>query len=265
MRGFGRATIKGLAPSVAQQASAASAVIIYFPPRPAMLREPLLPSAGARTKGPAAAPSTADASSRGGGASDDRDARGGQAARARSPAALWPQVAVLTMSGLLLGYDLCLIASVLTPVQRDLVLCPRCAADGSDESLARCSCFAKQLAVSACHIGAMLGALGGGALADALGRRATLVLTDGGFVLGAAAMAAAAPGAWRSGLFHIGRLLSGVALGAAVRAHAAAAPPPPPRRSSRRSPRRPDPQPATRPAVCPRPRAPSPLASRATC
>ena len=133
---------------------------------------------------------------------------------------LWMHVAIISTSGLLLGYDLCIIASVLTPVQRELELCPECVGDGSDAALASCSCAAKQLAVSACHIGAVLGSVLGGALSDRFGRRTALIATDIGFAFGSAAMAAARTGA-RASLFFFGRAIAGLALGAAGAASSA--------------------------------------------
>lgn len=129
---------------------------------------------------------------------------------------LWVQAILISLSGLLLGYDLCVIASVLPPVQRDLQLCPACAGpDASDAALAACSCAAKQLAVSACHLGAMVGAACGGLLGDAIGRKPTLLLTDVAFIVAAVAMASAAPNSVRLCLFYAGRALAGAALGAA--------------------------------------------------
>ena len=122
-------------------------------------------------------------------------------------------VAIIGSSGLLLGYDLCIIATILTPVQRELQLCPSCAGDGSDAALARCSCTAKQLAVSACHVGAMLGSAFGGAFSDRVGRRVALVVSDLAFMLGSASMAASTVSTLA--LFFIGRGVVGIAIGAA--------------------------------------------------
>jgi hypothetical protein len=49
----------------------------------------------------------------------------------KGPWRLWVSVCVVCVSGLLLGYELCVIATVLTSVQRDLDLCPECVGDGS--------------------------------------------------------------------------------------------------------------------------------------
>jgi hypothetical protein len=141
-------------------------------------------------------------------------ARGGATAVGMAGVRLWVHAGIISLSGLLLGYDLCVIATVLTPVQRDLSLCPACTADATDAALAVCTCAAKQLAVSACHLGAMIGAALGGYVGDAIGRRATLLLTDLAFMVAALAMASADAGI-RVALFYAGRALAGAALGAA--------------------------------------------------
>ena len=131
----------------------------------------------------------------------------------RSTCTRWVHIAITCLSGFLLGYDLCVIGSVLTPVQRDLRLCFPCA-DTSDAALAHCTCAAKELVVSSVSLGAIAGGLLGGFLADRLGRRAALALTDVLFVVGAVGLAAAEPSL--VSLFFIGRvLLCGLALGAA--------------------------------------------------
>jgi MFS family permease len=130
----------------------------------------------------------------------------------RSTCTRWVHIAITCLSGFLLGYDLCVIGSVLTPVQRDLRLCFPCA-DTSDAALAHCTCAAKELVVSSVSLGAIAGGLLGGFLADRLGRRAALALTDVLFVVGAVGLAAAEPSL--VSLFFIGRVLCGLALGAA--------------------------------------------------
>ena len=134
---------------------------------------------------------------------------------ASSRSIVWRQVVIISLSGLLTGYDLCVISSVLTPVQRELQLCPECAGDWSDAALARCTCAAKQLAVSSCHVGAMVGSLAGGLLADRLGRRVTLMLTDVLFLVGALAMSVAGSSHAGALIFFVGRAIGGVGLGAA--------------------------------------------------
>jgi sugar porter (SP) family MFS transporter len=114
-------------------------------------------------------------------------------------------VAVASVSGLLSGYNFCVISSVLSPVEHSLQLCQPAAG----------TCAAKQLAVSATPIGAMVGGLLGGILSDRFGRRVGLLATDTCFMIGAASMSGAASGA-RAVLFFGGRFFVGAAAGAAV-------------------------------------------------
>ena len=131
--------------------------------------------------------------------------------RRRLPAALVAHAAVACMTGLLLGYDLCIAGTILTPVQRTLHLCFPCANGTSDAALATCTCMEKQLAISAVSVGAMFGALTGGHAADVFGRRAALFASDILFAAGGLAMAMAMPhSAW---LFFSGRAVVGLALG----------------------------------------------------
>ena len=117
---------------------------------------------------------------------------------------------IASITGALLGFDLCIAGAILTPVQRALELCYPCG-DGSDTALARCSCVEKQLVISAVSIGACLGALFGGLVADRVGRRPALLASDLLFGAGGAAMAFATKSAtW---LFFAGRASVGLALG----------------------------------------------------
>mmetsp|Transcript_89554 Transcript_89554/g.225225 ORF Transcript_89554/g.225225 Transcript_89554/m.225225 type:complete len:496 (-) Transcript_89554:375-1862(-) len=121
-------------------------------------------------------------------------------------------VGFASLSGFLLGYDLCFIGSVLVAVQDSLEFCFPCEDGYSARALAKCNCPAKSFAVSAVSIGAIIGGLAGGTVAEKLGRRVALMITDILFVLGAAAMAVA--GADSTWLFYFGRIISGAALGA---------------------------------------------------
>mmetsp|Transcript_84367 Transcript_84367/g.219585 ORF Transcript_84367/g.219585 Transcript_84367/m.219585 type:complete len:504 (+) Transcript_84367:68-1579(+) len=121
-------------------------------------------------------------------------------------------VGFASLSGFLLGYDLCFIGSVLVAVQDSLEFCFPCEGGYSTRALAKCNCPAKSFAVSAVSIGAIIGGLAGGTVAEKLGRRVALMITDILFVLGAAAMAVA--GADSTWLFYFGRIASGAALGA---------------------------------------------------
>lgn len=125
-------------------------------------------------------------------------------------AALLAHAAVASMTGLLLGFDLCIAGAILTPVQRSLHLCYPCV-NTSDAALAACSCAEKEFVISAVSIGAMFGALLGGVAADVFGRRIALCASDAMFAAGGVAMACAQPTTkW---LFFCGRVLVGLALG----------------------------------------------------
>lgn len=127
----------------------------------------------------------------------------------RGPAALVSACA----SGIIQGYGLCVIAPLITPLQRSLQLCYPCG-DESDAALARCTCFEKSLAVSSVTLGAVVGGLFGGFAADRYGRRAVLMTTDV-LLLGSVALTVlpgeVLPVQW----FFVGRVLCGVALGGA--------------------------------------------------
>ncbi|XP_026192317.1 inositol transporter 4 [Cyclospora cayetanensis] len=71
------------------------------------------------------------------------------------------------LTGLLMGYDMCIVAVVLDPVSQDFNLC------GSADT-----CNAKTLFVSVLAPGAMLGSVLGGIVADRYGRRPGLLLSD---------------------------------------------------------------------------------------
>jgi len=144
-------------------------------------------------------------------ASGDRDEAAliSRQSRLSFPLALHALIASFT--GLLLGFDLCIAGAILTPVQRSLHLCYPCPGDYSDDALARCTCAEKQLAISAVSIGAAVGALFGGLVADIAGRRPALLASDLLFALGGFAMACATPEL--SALFFLGRGGVGLALG----------------------------------------------------
>lgn len=71
------------------------------------------------------------------------------------------------LTGFLMGYDMCIVAVVLDPVDKDFHLC------GSN-----LSCSAKTLFVSILAPGAVIGSIMGGFIADKLGRRPGLLLSD---------------------------------------------------------------------------------------
>lgn len=118
-------------------------------------------------------------------------------------------VVIASVSGLLMGYNLCAISSILAPVEHSLELCgTECA------GLQACSCARKQLAVSACPVGAMVGGLLGGLVADRYGRCLGMMAMDMCCAIGCASMSFARTGAMAV-LFFVGRFLVGVAAGAA--------------------------------------------------
>ncbi|CEM21943.1 unnamed protein product [Vitrella brassicaformis CCMP3155] len=90
-------------------------------------------------------------------------------------------VAFTTLTGLLMGYDLCVVAVVLQPIQVDFKLC-------GDAF----TCTRKELFVSMVAPGAMVGSLVGGVLSDRWGRRTTLAISALCFIIGAILLSEAA-------------------------------------------------------------------------
>jgi len=141
-----------------------------------------------------------------------RSRHGGQSTRTKG-LGICSHVVVISISGFLRGYSLYIIGPFLTPIQRSLLLCYPCAGGESDLALATCSCPWKEFAVSSVALGAIFGCLLGGVMADAVGRRLTLIASDVLFIVSSLMMAMSGPGAWSS-LFFIGRGLAGLAVGA---------------------------------------------------
>lgn len=141
-----------------------------------------------------------------------RTRRAEQASKAQGPGVYF-HVAVICLAGFLRGYGLYVIGPYLTPVQRSLQFCYPCTGGESDLALAACSCPRKEFAVSSVPLGAIIGAIVGGSMADSVGRRATILVTDVMFIVSSLIMAMSGPGAWAS-LFFIGRILQGLAIGA---------------------------------------------------
>merc|ERR1719506_3429161 len=105
-------------------------------------------------------------------------------------------IVVISISGFLRGYSLYIIGPFLMPIQRSLQLCYPCAAGESDLALAACTCPWKEFAVSSVAIGAIFGGLAGGIMADAVGRRMTLIASDVLFILSSLMMGMSGTGAW---------------------------------------------------------------------
>jgi len=128
-------------------------------------------------------------------------------------AGLWFHIAMACFSGFLRGYGLYVISPFLMPVQRSLQLCYPCAGGTSDIALVVCSCPWKEFAVSSVALGAIFGGLVGGSLADAVGRRITLMVSDVLFIVSSLLMGMSGTGAFQLPFF-VGRVLAGIAVGA---------------------------------------------------
>jgi MFS family permease len=107
--------------------------------------------------------------------------------------------------------DLCVINSLLPPIQRSLELCFPCEGD-SDTAMAECTCSTKSLVVSVLMVGAAVGGLAGGYLADALGRKRVVMCAAALFIVVAALCSTAT--AETLYLFMIGRIACGLCVGA---------------------------------------------------
>jgi MFS transporter, SP family, major inositol transporter len=126
--------------------------------------------------------------------------RGGQPSGPTSPAHnrfLIKLTAISTLGGLLFGYDTGVISGALLYMKEDLALTP----------------FTEALVVSSLLFpGAAFGALLGGKLADTLGRKGSLLVCAGLFLVGAT-ICALAPNV---GIMTAGRILLGFGVGAAA-------------------------------------------------
>uniref|UniRef100_A0A0G4FFP0 Major facilitator superfamily (MFS) profile domain-containing protein n=1 Tax=Chromera velia CCMP2878 TaxID=1169474 RepID=A0A0G4FFP0_9ALVE len=109
-------------------------------------------------------------------------------------------VVFATLTGLLMGYDLCVIAVILEPVKKDFRLCGTAF-----------TCFDKEMVVSLIAPGAVVGSFAGGCMTDKLGRRISIALSDVFIMLGCFLMAAAPV----ESLFTLllGRIFIGVGVG----------------------------------------------------
>ncbi len=106
---------------------------------------------------------------------------------------LWQVSFIAGLGGILYGFDMGVIAAALIYVRETFGL----------------STIMQEFVVSVVLVGAMAGALGGGAIADRIGRRATL-LWGGALFLAGSVLAFAAPGVI---LLIVARALLGIAIG----------------------------------------------------
>ncbi|WP_432510798.1 sugar porter family MFS transporter [Kineococcus sp. SYSU DK001] len=113
----------------------------------------------------------------------------------RQPRLVYAVAATSALGGLLFGYDTGIISSALLFLSRDFGLSPR----------------EQEVVVSAILVGAMVGALGGGALSNRFGRRRIVLAVAVVFGLGAVA-AALAPG---TGSLIAARFVLGLSVGGA--------------------------------------------------
>jgi len=140
-----------------------------------------------------------------------RTQRGGQHTGKKGPGSTF-HVLMTCISGFLRGYGLYVIGPFLTPVQRSLQLCFPCIGGETDLALAACTCPMKEFAVSSVALGAIFGGLAGGLMADALGRRITIMISDVLFIVSSLMIGMSGHGSW-AWLFFVGRVLAGIAVG----------------------------------------------------
>jgi SP family galactose:H+ symporter-like MFS transporter len=103
--------------------------------------------------------------------------------------------AISALGGMLFGYDVGVISGAILFIKKDFSLSP-----GLEE-----------IVVSSVLLGSLVGAIGGGILADRLGRRRLLIITAVVFVLGSIGAALASGTAW----LVVARIVAGAAIGIA--------------------------------------------------
>ncbi|MEJ2011646.1 MAG: MFS transporter [Anaerolineales bacterium] len=117
----------------------------------------------------------------------------GELPKKRNPHFVVIAAAISALGGLLFGYDTGVISGAILFIQKEFSL-----GSGIEE-----------LVVSAVLIGAIVGAAGGGALADRFGRRRMLLLAAATFAAGAIGTALVPSVSW----LIAGRILVGIAIG----------------------------------------------------
>ena len=108
---------------------------------------------------------------------------------------VWAAAAIAALGGMLFGYDTGVISGAILFIRQDFAL----------------SSTQVEVVVSCVLLGALLGAMGGGALADRFGRRPVMIATATLFVAGAVATALSPSLAW----LIAGRIVVGASIGVA--------------------------------------------------
>ena len=115
---------------------------------------------------------------------------------------------LISLTGFQEGYHLCALDSLITPIQAGLELCYPCPGGDSDDALADCTCTQKALVTSILLVGAAVGGLTGGTIADSFGRKRVVLLAALLFMAATALCAAATVETWF--LYVLGRVLAGL-------------------------------------------------------
>lgn len=116
-------------------------------------------------------------------------------------------VCVTALTGFLMGYDLCIVAVVLSPVRDHFGVCPVADADSALGDAP--PCIMNELFVAILAPGAMVSSLVGGWAADRFGRKKVLILSDVFFAAAATMMSLASSYT----MMLVGRAFLGVGIG----------------------------------------------------